>query len=111
MKATSADLGEEDWVGNLVLESKRDLVFLWHITNGRFGGPSSSNPEFPSIRNQAISALLAAGCKVGFGEPESVEWRVPEEILIDGKANASKIMEASTAHPKEYEFLVFAIRH
>ena len=111
MKTTSAHFGEEDWVGNLVLESKRDLVFLWHITSGRFGGPSPSNPEFPLMLIQAISALLSAGCQVGFGDPDSLEWSVPDEILIDGKTSASRIVELSAEHPLKYEFLVFSIRH
>jgi hypothetical protein len=101
---------EEEWARNLVLEAARDLVFLWHITSGSFGGPSGSATKCLAAQENAISALLAADCKVGFGDPDSKDWRVPEEMLGDAKINASKILQLHTARPEEYRFLVFAVR-
>jgi len=110
MNPSSQQVQEKTWIANLILESQRDLVFLWHLTGGRFGGPSYSQTEFPAALNRAISALLAEGCQIGFGNPNSQDWRVPEELLQNGKLSALKVVELWGNHPVEYEFLVFAIR-
>ena len=110
MKSTATSLDEEEWIRNLIRESERDLVFVWNITAGSFGGPSTASPNFVDARESAISALVAADCKVGFGDPDSDDWRVPEEILIGAKPDATKISRLLNAQPHEYEFLVFALR-
>ena len=110
MNTSSPQPQEENWIENLILESRRDLVFLWHLTGGRFGAPSYTKAELPTVLNRAISALLAKDCKIGFGDPDSPNWRVPEELLQDGKPAASKVVDLWGKHPAEYEFLVFAIR-
>ena len=110
MKSPHSQLAEEEWIRNLIRESARDLVFIWNITTGSFGGPSTAGVAFPEAQRNAIAALVAAGCKVGFGDPGSESWRVPNEALTDGEPDARKIGELLAEQAKEYEFLVFALR-
>lgn len=98
------------WVANLITESERDLVFLWHITSGRFSSiPLAVAPSEIDIDN-AISELVAIGARIGFGDPNSSEFVVPQELLVNGKPSASRIAELRRNAPENYHFLIFAIR-
>lgn len=110
MKSNSEASAEEEWIGNLVREAARDLVFLWNVTSGSFGGSLSCTSASLRAQERAISALLAARCKVGFGDPDSSEWLEPTEILKEGSVNAERIFEMLAQHPEEYKLLVFAHR-
>jgi hypothetical protein len=110
MNPPDSQLAEEEWIRNLIHESGRDLLFVWNITTGSFGGPSTASVAFPAAQRNAIAALVAAGCKVGFGDPDSESWRVPNEVLTDGEPDARKILQLLAEQAKEYEFLVFARR-
>lgn len=110
MKSNSDAHREDEWIGNLVHEAARDLVFLWNITSGSFGGPSLSGSIPMVLQKKAITALLEVGCKVGFGNPDSPDWHVPHEIQSEGKTNATKIIAMLSSQPEDYKFLVFALR-
>lgn len=110
MNSNSEASAEEEWIGNLVHEAARDLVFLWNVTSGSFGGSFAGTSVPLHAQERAISALLTARCKVGFGDPDSSEWLEPTEILKEGSVNAGRILEMLAQHPEEYKFLVFARR-
>ena len=88
---------EQAWVQALANEARRDLVFLWHITEGRFGRPSYESSELHKLVERVASALVDYGCMVGFGDPDSVNWRVPSELAI---ASAEKLVGIGFTLPK-----------
>ncbi len=99
------------WVANLIAELKRDLVFMWHITSGSFSStPIVAAPSSTEINN-IISELVAVGAMIGFGDPDSSELLVPQEILVNGKPSASRITKLRRDAPENYEFLAFAVRN
>ncbi|MDZ7920214.1 hypothetical protein [Rhodoferax sp.] len=65
---------EAAWVDHLLVEARRDLVFLWHIIQGKFGGRIIPAAELPSTLERIVESLLEKGCTVGFGNPDSPEW-------------------------------------
>lgn len=60
--------------------------------------------------SEAIAGLVAAGALIGFGDPDSPEFVVSQELLVNGVPAASRIDELRRDAPEEYEFLAFAIR-
>lgn len=108
--SASGAISEEVWVEALVREAKRDLVFLWHITQGRFGGPVFSLTQVPAVLERVSSALIRRGCIVGYGDPDSPEWRVPTELEIEPANKGAVLGRLWATTPNEYEFLVFALR-
>jgi len=103
-------LQEEAWVEALVREAQRDFVFLWHIVQGRFGGPNRLPAEFPSVVERVSNLLIKEGCIVGFGNPDSTEWSVPVELLSGSESKGTLICQLWGTNPRKYEFLVFAMR-
>ena len=111
MKApTSLSKQEQAWVDVLANEAHRDLVFLWHITGGRFGGPSYQPSELPEAIERISSALVRCGCLVGFGDPGTQSWRVPAELEVDSESKGRRIAALWCKDPTALEFLVFAQR-
>ena len=106
-----ADQTAMNWISNLVAEANRDLVFMWHITSGRFSTPPGVAAPSEKEIDEAISRLIEIGARVGFGDPDLAEFTIPAEILVNGKPCASIISELRHANPTEYEFLVFAVRN
>lgn len=98
------------WIANLIAESKRDVVFMWHITSGCFSGASVVVVPSEAEIGAAIAGLVAAGALIGFGDPDSPEFVVPQELLVDGESVAPRIDELRRNAPEEYQFLVFAVR-
>jgi hypothetical protein len=106
---TDTDRLEREWVKSLVGEAERDLVFLWNITAGSFGGPAYTSGELPSVIARIATALIKSGCKVGFGDPDGDAWQTDVRLLTaenPGTAIAAKWL----ANPEDVEFLVFARR-
>ena len=101
---------EQAWVQALANEARRDLVFLWHITEGRFGRPSYESSELHKLVERVASALLDYDCIVGFGDPDSVNWRVPSELAIASAEKGKCIAHLWQSEPDAYQFLVFALR-
>jgi hypothetical protein len=106
MTHTPAQL--ETWVAELLREAERDLVFLWHIQGGRFGGLNIS-PDRQTFA-KIVERLVAGGCKVGFGDPSFSKWIVPPELQVASDRLPQAIIELWEANPKENEFITFAIR-
>ena len=106
MKSVPDELA--DWVEALVCEARRDLVFLWHIEQGRIGGAGNMIDESTVL--MVIEALLERGCNVGFGDPDSLSWRIPPQLRGPSLQLAHAIVALRQAQPSEYEFLVFAVR-
>ena len=105
---TDADV-EEEWIRSLIDEAGDDLVFLWHITGGRFGGRKYASDELPLVVARVAAALIESGCKVGFGNPDDKNWLVATDIL--GAENPGvEIAETWRVDPGKVEFLVFARR-
>ena len=101
---------EAVWVDVLADEARRDLVFLWHITQGAFGGPMIPAPDLPSRLERIVAALLERGCSVGFGEPNSLAWTVPKELTLERREIPSAVVRLWLESPENYKFLVFALR-
>jgi hypothetical protein len=106
---TNADRLERQWIGALVREAERDLVFLWHVTTGAFGGRAYPSEELPLVIARVATALIKSGCKVGFGNPDGDAWQADTDLL--NVENPGLIIAARwLANPKDVEFLVFALR-
>lgn len=101
---------EAAWVDSLLDEARRDLVFLWHIIQGRFGGRRVPVAELPSTLEQIVAALLEKGCSVGFGNPDSPEWTVPEALCLEPQEIPAAVVRLWSESPSDYEFLVFVSR-
>jgi hypothetical protein len=100
---------EESWIADLLQESERDLIFLWHIAGGQYGGPKYSELELPGALERVTNELITRGCDVGFGDPGSSTWKPSAELLAlenPGKAIAAGWFEDR----HNYEFLVFSVR-
>ena len=102
---------ERTWVGALADEARRDLVFLWHITGGSFGGPVYEASERPEALERVASALVHLGCIVGFGNPYTESWQVPIELEVKSESKGRRIAELWREDANAFEFLVFALRH
>ena len=101
---------EQAWVQRLANEARRDLVFLWHITGGRFGGPSYQASELPAALERVASGLIECGCLVGFGDPDSEGWQVPTELSASAENRGQRISDMWRQDPDGFQFLVFALR-
>jgi hypothetical protein len=100
---------EEEWIHSLSDEAKRDIIFLWHITGAKFGGPTYSREELPLAIERVTNALIVAGSTVGFGDPDNADWK-EERDLLNAKNPGAAIAARWVADSKESEFLVFARR-
>ena len=98
------------WFAALAQEAKRDLVFAWNIARGSFGGPREQDEVPVALFMEAVEHLLVAGCKVGFGDPDSIGWRELPNANKDNYENARSIAELWDTNRQDYQFLVFAIR-
>lgn len=100
---------EESWIADLLQEAERDVVFLWHIADCRYGGPKYSALELPGAVVRVTNELITRGCVVGFGDPDSSEWKPSDELLaLENPGNAIAAGWFEDRH--NYEFLVFAVR-
>lgn len=106
---TARDQLEQEWIKSLVCEAERDLVFLWHIATGSFGGRSCTSEELPLVIARVTTALIMSGCKVGFGDPDGQAWQ-PDTELLQAENPGGVIAARWLADPKGVEFLVFARR-
>ena len=106
MTHTPAEL--DVWMNSLVAEAERDLVFLWNITKGNFSGAGKAPDE--EALEAVLRRLLMSGCSVGFGDPDSENWRVPSELSVPREDLPRTIRGLWRDNPGENEFLVFAIR-
>jgi hypothetical protein len=98
------------WFSNLLLEARRDLVFAWHIAQGCFAD-TKEHEEVPlQLFAEATEHLLNAGCKVGFGDPDSSGWKDLPNLNPACELKARLIAEMWLSDKEHYEFLVFAIR-
>lgn len=102
----------EAWIDDLLAEARRDLVFIFNITNGGFGGPKPMPPRhaIPALLERVCEGLLRGGCQVGFGDPDLDGWRVPDEICDAGMPTAERIVRMWSDDPGHYEFLTFSLR-
>jgi hypothetical protein len=106
---TDTDRLEQEWGRFLLCEAKRDLVFLWNITAGSFGGPAYASEELPSVVARIATALLKSGCKVGFDDPDGDAWQT-DARLLNAENLGTAIAARWLANPMDVEFLVFALR-
>jgi len=100
------------WVSSLLAEAQLDVVFVFNITQGAFGGPRPmpSEAALPGLLEQVAQALLLGGCVVGFGDPDSATWGVPIELEVPMERQPSAIAHAWAERPEEFKFLAFALR-
>jgi hypothetical protein len=101
---------EAAWVERVLDEARRDLIFLWHITRGKFGGPGTPASELPSSVERIVAALLKKGCTVGSGNPDSHEWTTPKALCLEPQEIPAAVVRLWTESPADYEFLVFVSR-
>jgi hypothetical protein len=106
---TDTDRIEEEWIRSLTDEAERDLVFLWHITSGRFGGRTYASDALSLIVARVSNALIDSGCKVGFGNPDDNGWQADADIL-NAETPGAEIAARWLVNPKDVELLVFARR-
>jgi hypothetical protein len=100
---------EYEWMISLLSEAERDLVFLWNITTGSFGGRKYAEDELPAVVARVAGALIKSGCKVGYGDPDGSDWKPAIDVLSGGNPGVEIAARWVTA-PGDYEFLVFAMR-
>lgn len=98
----------ENWVADLVDEARRDLVFLWNIARGSFGGLQVA-PDRGTFE-KVIVGLVTSGCLVGFGDPSSSNWSVPSELQVPREQLPAAVIHFWEANRKENEFIAFALR-
>jgi hypothetical protein len=96
------------WFALLAQEARRDLVFAWNVARGSFGGHKGEAPK--ELFMEAAQYLLDAGCKVGFGDPDSDAWRDEPDLAMPNDEKATLIAEMWESNRQKYEFLVFARR-
>jgi hypothetical protein len=100
---------EQEWIRSLSCEAERDLVFLWHITAGKFGGRAYTSEELPLVIARVTTALIRSGCTVGFGDPDGGAWQA-ETALLNADNPGAVIAARWLVDPRDVEFLVFARR-
>lgn len=105
----SFEKSEQEWIHSLSDEAERDVVFLWHITAAKFGGPTYSKEELPMAIERVTNALIVEGSTVGFGDPDKADWK-EEKDLLNAKNPGAAIAAKWAADSKGSEFLVFARR-
>jgi hypothetical protein len=98
----------ETWVAELLNEAERDLVFLWNIQRGSFGGLGFA-PDKPTLA-KVIEGLVTGGCTVSFGDPSFSKWIVPPELEVSSERLPATIIQFWEANPKANEFITFALR-
>lgn len=102
---------ESEWSVSLLEEAKRDLVFVFNIAAGVFGGPKNIPvKELPCVIERMSQKMLEGGCVVGFGDPDSPDWRVPDGLEIPREEIPRAIKKLWGEDPDTYQFLVFALR-
>jgi hypothetical protein len=103
---------EAEWFRELLAEATRDLVFVFNIASGSFGGPTPppAQMEVPALLERAAAALLGSGCAVGFGDPDTGEWVVPERLQVLPDQRPAAISSFYAECPDEAQFLAFAHR-
>lgn len=100
-----------DWTKGLLAEAERDLIFLWNITNGNYGGPKEiPTADLPDVLECMVGELVAGGCVVGHGDPDACTWYIPEELVLEPGQMPKKIRELWLKNEEDYDWLVFAKR-
>jgi hypothetical protein len=109
---TSSAYDEAQWVQTLLAEAKRDLVFVFNIASGAFGGPrpAPAQGEVPGLLERVAAALLERGCIVGLGNPDTDDWVLPERLRVAPGRLPATIASFYAECPDEARFLVFAHR-
>ncbi|MDP2018509.1 hypothetical protein [Hydrogenophaga sp.] len=103
--------GEEAWAALLLAEARRDLVFVFHIAGGAFGGPKDmSSEDLPAAIERMARALVKAGCIVGFGDPDSPSWNVPANLEVPRSELPVTISRLWSQDPETHRFIAFALR-
>jgi hypothetical protein len=99
---------ETEWLAELLAESKRDLVFLFNIEAGHFGGPKNL-PEHDRLVQveRMIRALLNSGCVVGYGDPKMSTWSAAPGLDVAHVDLPKTIMKLWRLEPDQYKLLTF----
>jgi hypothetical protein len=103
---------EAEWVQSLIREAERDVVFLFNIAAGAFGGPKPgpTRDDAPNVIKRISSALLEAGCEVGFGAPNTSTLTRPPELCINDDQLPATIASLYAQNPELFECLAFVRR-
>jgi hypothetical protein len=109
---TASVFDQAKWEQALLAEAKRDLVFVFNIAAGAFGGPrpAPTQAEVPALLQRVATSLLAEGCVVGFGNPSTTEFSVPKELQVVPERLAEGVARFYAIDPEKAKFLVFAHR-
>ncbi len=109
---TGSAFDQAKWEQALLAEAKRDLVFVFNIAAGAFGGPRPvpTQAEIPVLLHRIATTLLAEGCVVGFGDPSTKEFSVPAELEVVPERLAESVARFYASDPEKAKFLVFAHR-
>ena len=106
---SETDRLEQEWIMSLICKAERDLVFFWHVTAAKFGGPAYTSEVLPLMIARVTTALISSGCTVGFGDPDTETWQADTDLLSAENPGAM-IAARWFADPRDVEFMVFAIR-
>ena len=98
----------ESWIADLVNEAQRDLVFLWNIQRGSFGGVGVA-PDSCTLE-KVIEGLVSSGCSVGFGDPSFSSWTVPSELQVPREHLPAVVIHLWEANRDENGCITFALR-
>ena len=109
---TASTFDQLNWEKALLLESKRDLVFVFNIAAGAFGGPKPppTRDEIPALLQRVASSLLAGGCVVGFGDSNTNEFSVPEQLQVPIEHLAESVVRFYVNDQENANFLAFSHR-
>lgn len=108
----SATYDEAEWIQALLDEAGRDLVFVFNIADGMFGGPSPmpTQDQFLDLLKRISAALIEGGCVVGFGDPTEGNWEEVERLRVPREQVPHAIAVFYSDSPDEACFLTFTHR-
>jgi hypothetical protein len=106
---THSAFDQAKWEQALLAEAKRDLVFVFNIAAGAFGGPRPvpTEAEIPVLLQRVATSLLAEGCVAGFGNASTKDISVPKELQVAPGRLAESVARFYESEPKKAKFLVF----
>jgi hypothetical protein len=109
---TTGEFSHTSWEDALIAEARRDVVFVFNITSCAFGGPrpTPAEDDLPGLVERVASALLDAGCKVGYGVPGTDDVIVPERLRVPPGRLAKDIARFYADEPEQAKFLAFVDR-
>ena len=109
---TAVAFSQFNWERALLAEARRDVVFVFNIVSGAFGGPkpAPAQDEQAALLERVAGVLLKGGCTVGFLTKGTDEPALPERLLVQRDHLAKEIARFYAENPEDVKFLAFLHR-